>query len=60
MLLLYIRCDVTSACISKKAVLVTRFNILSNIDFDGMYMCNDYNTGRENVKCYVAKTLHIE
>lgn len=22
-------------------------------------MCNDYNTGRENVKCYVAKTLHM-
>jgi len=36
MLLLYIRCDVTSACISKKAVLVTRFNILSNIAFDGL------------------------
>ena len=36
MLLLYIRCDVTSACISKKAVSVTRFNILSNIAFEGL------------------------
>ena len=36
MLLLYIRCDVISACISKKAVSVTRFNILSNIAFDGL------------------------
>ncbi len=29
------------------------------IAFGGLQMCNDYNTGRKNVKCYVNKLYHI-